>query len=164
MKPIFIFDATPLIYFTKTRVLEKIEKFKSQNIIPGKVYEEVVEKNTSLADSGYIRQLVKKKLFEIRQISLRSLPNSQLSLADLEVIALAKELKGIALIDDKYAKQCAELEKVEVHGSLYLLFLFLEEKLIPLEEAQQVVDAMIENGWYCSPDLYATIHQKLKKY
>ncbi len=160
MKPVFIFDATPLIHFAKIKLLEKTAQLKSRNIIPTFVYEELIEKYHQ-PETQYIQRLIDKKIFEIQ--SSKTLPKKEpkLSLADREVLILAKELHGIALLDDRYARRIAQMEGIENHGSIYLLLLLLRGQFINREETRNAIDAMIRNGWYCSTDLYATILQEL---
>ena len=35
------------------------------------------------------------------------------------------------------------------------------EGTIGVDEARSVIDAMVDEGWYCAPDVYAKIVQKL---
>jgi hypothetical protein len=36
------------------------------------------------------------------------------------------------------------------------------EGTISVDDARTVIDAMIDEGWYCAPDVYAKIIQKLE--
>jgi hypothetical protein len=44
---------------------------------------------------------------------------------------------------------------------VYLVLLFAKEGVISLKKTGKTIDAMLEAGWYCTPEVYAEIVQKL---
>nr|WP_239685480.1 DUF3368 domain-containing protein [Halolamina pelagica] len=36
--------------------------------------------------------------------------------------------------------------------------------MISGDDARTIIDAMIDNGWYCAPDVYTKIVQKLESF
>ena len=130
-----VFDATPLIYLGKTRLLEKIGNIPSINLIPTTVYKEVVEKGKEIGedDAIYIERLVRENIFvvkEVKNIREELKDHKGLHKADKEVLTLAKELKAIALMDEELGRNVAEIEGIKARGTIFLIFLLLKEKQI----------------------------------
>jgi len=61
---------------------------------------------------------------------VRLLETSRLHLADAEVLALARERAGIAVIDDEVARKTAKVYVVDYVGSPYILMRAVCEGLI----------------------------------
>jgi len=162
-----IFDSTSLIYLSKARILEKISKLKTKNIIPSHVYQEVVEqgKNFGFVDALYIENVVKNKLFETREFKIESifLINDNLSFADSEVLSAAKQLNATALIDESVARYIATLNGINLGGTVYILFLLLKNNIITKNEFRQILEMIINFGWRCSTELYIEILNALEK-
>lgn len=89
--------------------------------------------------------------------------NKKLSKADVEVLALAKVEDGVAIVDEDYARWVAEVEDIKCGGTIYLIFSLLEGDVITKREAREIVDGIIEKGWFCSTDLYARILRRLEE-
>lgn len=166
-----VFDATPLIYLAKSGKLKRLEKFKEEKIIPKEVYEEVVieGKRIGESDAQVIEKEIEKGTFEVKRVEkgkfykkLSKVPN--LSKADKKVLALAYKESGKAILDEDYARSVAELEGIKNRGSIYLLFRLLKQGEINVEEVKRTVNKMVEEGWYCSTDLYSQILIELKKF
>ncbi len=78
------------------------------------------------------------------------------------MLALAYELKGIALLDDEEARGMAKIEGIEHHGTIYLLLRMMKMGLVTKEETLNGLDEMIHKGWRCSTELYADILKAFK--
>jgi predicted nucleic acid-binding protein len=79
-------------------------------------------------------------------------------------LALAKELEGTAIIDEKPAREAGEVLGIEVRGSAYLVGLMMRRKKLKLGEAVQAIDKMISGGWRISTEDYIKIVEELKKW
>ena len=167
MKPL-IFDATPLIYLGKVNLIEIVKHFPEEKYITKSVYREVVEgKKSGRPEVFLIESLVSSGVFQIKHPAnkqyinhLRENPN--IHEADIDVLALARELNGIALLDDEEARGMAEVEEIEHHGTIYLLLRMWKMKLLTKEEALADLNTMIRMGWRCSTELYAEILMKIR--
>ena len=49
------------------------------------------------------------------------------------------------------------VEGIGTRGTAYLLLLLVKRVAITAEVARETLDGMLDAGWYCSPDLYATL-------
>lgn len=168
MKP-FVFDATPLIYLGKINLLEKVMLFPEEKYIPKSVYREVVEegKKRGETEAFLIDKLVKSGALKLRspydKLYRSSLAeNPKIHRGDADVLALAHEFKGIALMDDEEARGMAEVEGIEHHGTVYLLLRMMKMELLSKDEILDSLNEMIRMGWRCSTELYAEILMALK--
>ena len=165
----WVFDATPLIYLAKVDQLAFVEHLDASCVIPERVYTEVVE--TGL-DQGYpdarrIERSVDANRFDIVTVEPTSLlsrlqTNETLSDADVAVLACAAAQDGVAVMDETYGRDVAAAEGITTRGTAYLVLKLASEGPISVDDARTVIDAMIDEGWYCAPDVYAKIVQKLE--
>ncbi len=166
MKERFIFDATPLIYLGKTKILELLTHLDGTYYIPEKVYTEVVVRGKELgkADAYYIQQLIDKNIFQIEK-SAANYPISYplISVADTHVIHLAKLKKAIIIADDAALRNIAEIESIAHYGSFYILLCLWKKNILSSPKVKEVIDTMISEGWYCSIEAYTKILNKLQK-
>lgn len=164
---ILIFDSSPLIVLGKVKILEKVEKLKTVNLISKTVYDEVVlhGKLTHKEDALYIEQLIRREIFKVIEVKNLSLkfPSSSLSRADQEVLNLSKEKDAYAVIDEDAGRTIAELLGIKTIGSAGILFNLLDAKIFSKEEAKELLNNMVNRGWYCSPALYSYILNELEK-
>ncbi len=160
-----VFDSTPLIHLGKARLLERLKQIPTKNYLPRAVYREVVElgKETGREDAFYVEKLIGEGLFEVVEVKAALKLPSVLSSADQEVLSLAREKKGMAVIDEDAGRKVAEILGIKTMGSAGLIFVLLNHKLITKENTKMIINALIENGWYCSPPLYSLIMEKLEK-
>jgi predicted nucleic acid-binding protein len=163
MKPL-IFDATPLIYLGKVNLIEKVKNFPEDKYTTKSVYREVVEegKKSGRPEVFMIEDLVKSGTIKIKtpankRYTQHLRENTKIHEGDADVLALASELNGIALMDDEEARGMAEIEGIEHHGTIYLLLRMMKMKLVTKEEALAHLNEMIRIGWRCSTELYAEI-------
>lgn len=166
-----VFNSTPLIYLTKAKVLSLIEKIYAEKLIPETVFYEVAVKGKKIGapDAFLIEDLINKKILTVKKPKKTKsvthfLENPNIHKADAEVLALAEEFDGIAILDDDEARAMADIENIENGGSLYVLFTMLNQKIISKKDVRNAVDKMIKAGWRCSTELYAEIIKVLEKF
>lgn len=164
----WVFDATPLIYLAKVDRLQHAAELTDSCVIPERVYEEVV---TTGLDAGYpdarrIERGVEDEIFDV--VTVESTPllsrlqqQSNCSDADVAVLAYADTHDGIAVMDETYGRDIAAAEGITTRGTAYIVLKLTQQGSICVEEARAVIDAMIDEGWYCAPDVYTKILQKL---
>ncbi len=168
MKPL-IFDATPLIYLGKVNLIEKVKHFPDEKYTTKSVYREVVVegKKSGRPEVFMIEDLVSRGVIRMKNPANKKYinhlsENPKIHEADIDVLALAQELNGIALLDDEEARGMAEVEGIEHHGTIYLILRMERMKLLTREEALTGLNEMIRLGWRCSTELYAGILMGMK--
>lgn len=169
MKPI-VLDATPLIYLTKAGLSRILEELKEEKITSPHVKREVVDegKNRGIPDA-----IILEKMFQNRVISTKELENNEflhtllktrgLHITDAEVLAIAKELHGTAIVDDAVARKTARIHGISYAGTPYLLMRAIKQRLITKERAKQAVKDMISEGWRCDIETYTQIMDNIEK-
>jgi len=165
-----VFDATPLIYLAKVEKLHLLGNIDRKKVIPRAVFEEVVTKGKEYGkvDALMVERLVEQGVFQVVEVEetdfyKKLTDNERLSKADVEVLALAKDKDGIAVIDEDYARKVANVEGIKSGGTIYLISLLLKEGVITKREAREIIDGIIEKGWFCSTDLYVKILTRLEE-
>jgi predicted nucleic acid-binding protein len=165
----WVFDATPLIYLAKVDRLTLVEHLEASCVIPERVYEEVVVTGLKdgFPDARRIERHVDTGQFDV--VSVETTPllsrlqtNDSLSDADAAVLACADAHNGVAVMDETYGRDVAAAEGITTRGTAYLVLKLTNQGAITVEEARTVIDAMIDAGWYCAPDVYTKIVQKLE--
>lgn len=83
--------------------------------------------------------------------------NENLSDADVAVVAHADATDGVAVMDETYGRDVAATEGLTTRGTAFLVLQLARQGVVTPGEARETVDAMVDEGWYCAPDLYAKI-------
>ncbi|NHN60181.1 MULTISPECIES: DUF3368 domain-containing protein [Halorussus] len=166
----FVFDATPLIYLAKTDSLGILTKIEREFVVPERVYDEVVTDGMKqgYTDAKRIDNCVQEGPFQKRTLEEderfeRLVGETALSQADAAVLLLADEVDGTAVVDEKHGRDIADVENIETRGTAYLLLSLVRRGDLSAEEARDTIDAMLDAGWHCSPNLYAKLLRKLNE-
>lgn len=163
----YVFDATPLIYLGTVDRLDLIESLPDECSMPRRVYDEVVTAGLEAdeADARRVERLVESESVAVLEAASatfdRLRENDSLSETDAAVLALAAERNGIAVMDEAYGRRVADAENVPTRGTAYVILSSLERDVIDGDTALETIDAVLDAGWYCSPDLYAKIRDRI---
>ena len=169
VKPL-VFNSTPLIYLTKAGLSRVFEGLQDEKLTSPVVKREVVDegKRKGVPDAVVLDKLFANGVFKVcqpsdRKFLARLLETRGLHLADAEVLALAREHSGIAVIDDEVARKTAKVYGVDYVGSPYVLMRAVCEGLISKAKAKQAVNDMVSVGWRCNVESYAKIMEVLDR-
>jgi predicted nucleic acid-binding protein len=164
----WVFDATPLIYLAKADRLGLVEHLDESCVIPERVAGEVVDTGI---DQGYpdarrIDRHIELETFDV--VTVDSTPllsrlrdNDRLSDADAAVLAHASAHDGVAVMDETYGRDVAATEAITTRGTAYLVVRLAKQEAIDVDDARAAVDTMVDEGWYCAPDVYTRIVRTL---
>jgi len=102
----------------KKIILHLLRNIDRKKEIPRTVFEEVVTKDK---EYGKVDALIVEKLVEQVQVVeveetdfyKKLIGNERMSKADVEVLALAKDKDGIAVIDEDYARRIADIDGIK---------------------------------------------------
>ena len=165
-----VFNSTPLIYLTKVGLSDVFEDLKAEMLTSPSVKREVVDegKRKGVPDAIVLEKLFESNVFEVvepkdRGFLSRLLETRGFHVTDAEVLTLARERKGLAVIDDEVARKTAKVYGIAYVGTLYVLVRAVSERLITKERAKQAVNDMVFVGWRCSVESYAKIMGVLEK-
>lgn len=159
-----VLNSTPLIYLAKINILHLLEKLPEKLVAPRSVHEEVIVrgKRRGMPDAILVEKIVDRGVIELRTARdkkfLRTLLEiSGLHEADAEVLALARELRGTAILDDEKARAVADVNEISNRGTAYLLLRLRKRGLLTGKDVRQKIDEMIKLGWRCSTEVYTEI-------
>jgi len=164
-----VFNATPLIYITKIGLSEIFEELKDEKLTAPSVRCEVVDegKRKGVANAVILDKLFVKGVFKVVEPEDKGLVESLLQtkglhLADAEVLAIAKERGGTAIIDDEVARKTAKIYGISYAGTPYILAKAVFQGIITKEKAKRAVNEIVFAGWRCSIETYAKIMENLE--
>jgi len=158
---IWVFDSSPLIYLNKVGLNWIFEQLEGEKFVPTQVYEQVVTQGKIRGDADAIisDDLVKRAVIKVVRVEngfkemLKSL-EEELHEGELEVLALAKVKGGVAILDESIAREVGKVFEIEVHGTLFLIFLMVKKGKMRKEEARNKVDSMIRKGFRLGHEEY----------
>lgn len=169
VKPL-VFNSTPLIYLTKAGLSRIFEELQGEKLTSPVVKREVVDagKRRGIPDAFVLDKLFANGVFKVcepedKNFLARLLESRGLHLADAEVLALAWEREGVAVVDDEVARKTAKVYGVDYVGSPYVLLRAVCEGIISKARARQAVNDMVSAGWRCNVESYVKIMEVLEK-
>ncbi len=159
-----VLNSTPLIYLAKVKVLNLLEKLPEKLVVPLSVHEEVVVrgKRRGMPDAILVEKIVDRGVIELRTARDKKFLRTLLEIprlheADAEVLVLARELRGTAILDDEKARAVADVNDIPNRGTAYLLLRLRKLGLLTGKNVRQKIDEMIKLGWRCSTEVYTEI-------
>ncbi len=164
----YIFDSTPLIYLCKSGLCWIFNELDDECIIPESVYNEVVIKGKDMgkADALIAEELVKNGIITVLQAD-RAFDTFKLDLelhqGEIDVLSLANGLSGLAIIDDDIARTAGQLLDVEVHGTMYLIFMMVRIGKLSKSNAKGKLNEMISNGFWMGHKQYLMVLELIDK-
>jgi len=169
VKPL-VFNATPLIYITKVGLSKVFEDLKDEKLTSPEVKKEVVDegKRKGVPDAIVLEKMFKNNVFKVTEATNKTflasmLKTKGLHITDAEVLVIARENDGIAVIDDEVTRKTAKIYGISYVGTPYILMKAVVQRLISKERAKQAINEMISAGWRCSIESYAKIIETMEK-
>lgn len=170
-----IFDSTPPIYIVRVSLSKLLRGLDEPKIIPTSIYDELLKGEAlgkpeatalrGLIDEKTIRvQDPKDEGFVLKIVKLvAEKERMPLHKAEAEVVALTKELKGVAISDDHVARSIARLIDIELHGTGYILGRTYKAGRISKNKLLRNVSEMRRSGWRITEEDYGKILDYLKR-
>ncbi|MBU7014578.1 MAG: DUF3368 domain-containing protein [Theionarchaea archaeon] len=157
----WVFDSSPLIYLNKVGLKRIFTDLEGEKTIPPQVYQQVIVngKMRGEADALIAEELVERGVLQVVEVEngfMKTLKRLEAGLheGELEVLALAKSRNGIAILDESIARDTATILGIEVHGTLFLVFLMVKWKILKREKARDKVNSMIKKGFRLGHEEY----------
>lgn len=169
MKPL-VFNSTPLIYITEVGLSRIFEGLHGEKLTSPRVKAEVIDegKLRGVPDAIILESLFLGGVFKViepkNKALLESLSRTKgLHMADAEVLAIAKELDGMAILDDEISRKTAKIYGIPYAGTPYILMKAVSRGLIAKDDAKLALDEMILSGWRCGVETYAKIVEAMER-
>lgn len=164
-------DATPITYLCKIGLSRIFRDFSEEKYTTPKVVVEVIDKGKILGalDAFIAEELIQRSIINVREPArssflalLSTLPH--LHEAEAQVLALAKEVEGVAIIDESLAREVSRLYNVEAHGTAYLLLRLMYRGRLSRKQVRDAIEGMISAGWRLTAEEYAKLARELEAF
>jgi predicted nucleic acid-binding protein len=166
----FVFDATPLIHLSKAGLASLMSELEGKKFTVPAVVREVVGRGEGYPypDAAITSSLIEKGVIEVkaptrRKTRLIARIHRDIHPGEAEVLALAKELGAVAVIDDGVARTVARIQGVRVEGTYGVVLRAARRGSISTKEAEDALDRLVSSGWRCDAELYAALSRSLRK-
>ena len=171
-----VLNATPLIHLTRAgleRIFSLLKEAGIEIFTTSAVLREVVEKGKHMPDAGVVKALVERGVIQVAEPAekefltfLREIsagPLQPLHEGEAEVLALARELKAVAIVDEKAARRVGRITGIDVHGSLHLLIVLYKKGRMTKKEVIGGFKSMLKTGYRISPRDHSLIMEELER-
>ena len=148
-----ISNSTPIICLAKLNKLEILKNLFNKIIIPEDVKEEVViagkpgyETISRAIEDGWIKIENPKENLDLG-----------LGKGENSAINLAKEKREKIIIDDAFAIKAVKSLNIEYLRTTTIILLALKKKIIDKKQAKEMIQRLVEDGYYISPGIFSKL-------
>ncbi|MBI2655090.1 hypothetical protein HYX06_01560 [Candidatus Woesearchaeota archaeon] len=153
-----ISNATAIICLGKLNKIDLLKRAYSVVLIPSAVKKEVLLEGkggyssiNNAIESGWIKVSDPKRSLELG-----------LGSGENQAISLAKERRDSIILDDALAIRAAKALNIPVVRTTTVVFIALQKGIINKTQALNILNQLIENGYYISTKDYAVLISRLK--
>lgn len=150
----WIFDTVVLSNFFLADAEALLQKrYKSKAIITSEIYAELIAGIQQHPSLKKIDSLLTDGSFELIALTREELSACQqlltfLDLGEASAISYAQQHNYIVVTDDRAARNYCARVNIPVTGTIGILKACIQDKLIPLEDADSILNKMITVGFY----------------
>ena len=160
-----VLDSSAIIALSQLRYWKYLNQILDEILVPQAVFEEICVKGRGLPGDAELRRLMNKGLVAVRKIRNRLLVDAMLdplALGEAEVLALAiEENADYVVIDDKMARMRARNMGLKVIGTLRVLRMIFDAKLIDKNEFIRALETLKNIGFRISDKIIERVKQEL---
>lgn len=145
---IVVSDTTPVIALLKAERLDLLQKLYHTVVIPEAVYQELIVKDIYEKERGIIQNC---SFLKVEKVDNRESVNRLKQLGGLdegesEALILYEEKKAdLLLIDEHKGRSVAKTMSVEYIGTLGVLMIAHDKKVMTVHEVEQCLDIFLDN-------------------
>ena len=160
-----VLNSSVIIALSTLGYLNKLRPLFKEILIAKAVFDEIFSAGQGLIGERELQEAVKTNLIGVREVKNRLLVNAildPLAMGEAETIALASEEKvDYIVLDDKLARRRAKAMKLNVVGTLRILRLMYDAKLIGKSEIIKALEKLRETGFRISEDVVNKVTKEL---
>ena len=160
-----VLNSSVIIALSTLGYLNKLRPLFKEILIAKAVFDEICSAGQGLIGERELQEAVKTNLIGVREVKNRLLVNAildPLAMGEAETIALASEEKvDYIVLDDKLARRRAKAMKLNVVGTLRILRLMYDSKLIGKSEIIKALEKLRETGFRISEDVVNKVTKEL---
>jgi len=169
--PCVVPDSSPLITLAKLERVDLLASLYGQVLVSPAVWHEAVTMGRAIGalDAGFLEGLERKGA--IRRVALKAKERTtsqglhaagRLGSGESEVLAIARERKGLAVMDDKSARVAAVALGVSHVGTLGVLYESFTRRMLSYAELESALDSVARESWV-SPRLVTGILRRARE-
>ena len=152
-----VLNSSVIIALSTLGYFNKLKQIFKEILIAKAVYEEICIKGHGLIGERELLEAVKNNIIIVKDVKNRLLVNAlldPLAMGEAETITLASEERADHIvIDDKLARRRTKSMKLNVIGTLRILRLMYDAKLIDKHELIKALEKLKETGFRISEDI-----------
>ena len=154
-----ISNATPIICLSRINQLSLLKLIFKSVIIPSSVGKEVLIEDKP----GYsgIVNAIKEGWLKVAEP--RSKTDYGIGAGENAAINLARERKDTLILDDAFAIKVTKAFDIPIIRTTTVIFIALQKKIVTRNQAINILNQLIENGYYISPREYSILLTRLKE-
>jgi len=160
-----VLNSSVILALSTLGYLDKLKHIFKEVLVTRAVYEEICVRGRGLIGERELLEAVKDGLITVKDVKNRLLVNAlldPLAIGEAETITLAVEERAdYVVIDDKLARRRAKSMGLNVVGTLRVLRLMYDEKLIDKREILKALEKLKEIGFRISDEVINKVLQKL---
>ena len=160
-----VLDSSVVIALSALGYFDKLKDIFSEVLTPRAVYEEICVKGRGLIGERELSEAVNAGLVVVKDVKNRLLVNAlldPLALGEAETVALAvEENADYVVIDDKLARRRAKSMELNVIGTLRVLRLMYNAKLVDKKTFLKALEKLKETGFRISDKVLSKVLEKL---
>ena len=145
--------------------LNKLKPIFKEILIAKAVYDEICGAGQGLIGDRELQEAVKTKIIEVKEVKNRLLVNAlldPLAIGEAETITLASEEKADQIVlDDKAARRRANAMKLNVIGTLRILRMMYDAKIIDKNEVIEALKKLKTMGFRIGEDVINIVVKEL---
>jgi predicted nucleic acid-binding protein len=158
-------NSSVIIALSTLGYIKKLKPLFNEIIVARAVYEEICSAGQGLIGSLQLEEAMKNHLIEVKDAKNKLLVTAlldPLAIGEAETIALAidEHADGVVL-DDKAARRKAKAMKLNVMGTLRVLRMMFDAKIIGKTEIIEALTKLRETGFRVSDDLINKVKKEL---
>jgi len=160
-----VLNSSVIIALSALGYLNKLNQVFREVLIPRGIYEEICVKGRGLIGERELLEAVKDGLITVKDVKNRLLVNAlldPLAVGEAETITLVvEEGADYIVIDDKLARRRAKSMGLNVIGTLRVLRLMHDAKLIDKREIIKALERLKEIGFRISDEVVNRVSREL---
>jgi predicted nucleic acid-binding protein len=160
-----VLNSSVIIALSNLGYLNKLQVIFKKILVAKAVYEEICIAGQGLMGERELQEAVKANLIEVKKVRNRLLVNALLDPLDLgeaETITLASEESADQIVlDDKAARRRAEAMNLNVVGTLRVLRMMYDAKVIDKPEIIKALKRLRETGFRISEAVVDKVAKEL---
>ena len=160
-----VLNSSVIIALSTLGYLDKLKHIFTEVLTPRAVYDEICVRGRGLIGERELLEAVKDGLITVKDVKNRLLVNAlldPLAIGEAETITLTVEERAdYIVIDDKLARRRAKSMGLNVIGTLRVLKLMYDEKLIEKREIQKALEKLKEIGFRIGDEVINKVLQEL---